>query len=76
MDITYDKIAEEYADRWRLSEAKSAIAIKALELDNLQLRSALTAIRDRIWTDGETYDERIGDLKWLATEALEQVSGA
>lgn len=42
----------------------------ALEIENLQLRSALTAIRDRIWRDNETYDERIGDLKWLATEAL------
>jgi hypothetical protein len=41
----------------------------ALEVENLQLRSALTAIRDRLWTDGESYDERIGDLKWLATEA-------
>lgn len=43
-----------------------------MELENLQLRSALTAIRDRIWRDGETYDERIGDLKWLAREALER----
>ncbi len=43
----------------------------ALKVENLQLRSALTAIRDRIWRDNETYDERIGDLKWLATEALE-----
>jgi len=44
---------------------------KALETENLQLRSALTAIRDRLWTDGEPYDERIGDLKWLATEVLD-----
>lgn len=42
------------------------------ESENLQLRSALTAIRDRLWTDGESYDERIGDLKWLAREALER----
>lgn len=45
---------------------------KALKMENLQLRSALTAIRDRLWTDGESYDERIGDLKWLAREVLEQ----
>lgn len=44
-------------------EARLAIATKAL-----------TAIRDRLWTDGEPYDERIGDLKWLAAEALQGVS--
>lgn len=55
---------------WMVVDQEMRQRPKALEVENLQLRSALTAIRDRIWTDGESYDERIGDLKWLAIEAL------
>lgn len=41
----------------------------AVEID--RLRKALETIRDRLWRDDEPYDERIGDLKYIARETLD-----
>lgn len=60
---TYQEIAGEYADRWRLSEASLAIAVETLR-----------SIHGRLWRDNEPYDERIGDLKSLALAALTAVA--
>lgn len=56
---TYRDISEEYANRWRLSEANLSIAVEALR-----------SIHGRLWRDDEPYDERLGDLKSLALAAL------
>jgi 5'-deoxynucleotidase YfbR-like HD superfamily hydrolase len=52
--------------------------IRKLEHDNNQaaariqeLEGALTTIRDCFWRDGETYAERLADVKEIARAALE-----
>ncbi len=38
--------------------------------DSCGLKTALETIRDCFWTDGETYAERLADLKTIARDAL------
>lgn len=63
-------LAYQQADMEGIMVLTSRQAIHEVTDEIKRLRVALEAIRDRIWTDGEPYDERIGDLKWLATEVL------
>ena|ERR1700730_639885 len=55
-----------------VTDADRAGLLRAVNRDHYfdALVKALEAIRDRLWRDGGSYDERISDLKHVAAKAL------